>query len=152
MQAVELYAKDRTGSGRGSERARQRDGSGSIRTVAKMLQFSVLAGLPRTEPQVKPNLGAFITIIDYPGRILLMDEPFAALDAQTREFMQAELLRIWSHAGKTVLFVTHQIDEAAFLADRVLVFGTRPGRLKQEFAAPFERPRALALHVASART
>ena len=77
--------------------------------------------------------------------ILLMDEPFAALDAQTREFMQAELLRIWSHAGKTVLFVTHQIDEAAFLADRVLVFGTRPGRLKQEFAGPFERPRTLAL-------
>jgi NitT/TauT family transport system ATP-binding protein len=77
--------------------------------------------------------------------ILLMDEPFAALDAQTREFMQAELLRIWSHAGKTVLFVTHQIDEAAFLADRVLVFGTRPGRLKQELAGPFERPRTLAL-------
>ena len=77
--------------------------------------------------------------------ILLMDEPFAALDAQTREFMQAELLRIWSHASKTVLFVTHQIDEAAFLADRVLVFGTRPGRLKQEFVVPFQRPRTLAL-------
>ena len=55
------------------------------------------------------------------------------------------MLRIWSHAGKTVLFVTHQIDEAAFLADRVLVFGTRPGRLKQEFEVPFERPRALSL-------
>ncbi|MBX9829151.1 MAG: ABC transporter ATP-binding protein [Xanthobacteraceae bacterium] len=77
--------------------------------------------------------------------ILLMDEPFAALDAQTREFMQAELLRIRSHAGKTVMFVTHQIDEAAFLADRVLVFGTRPGRLKQEFKVPFERPRSLSL-------
>ena len=77
--------------------------------------------------------------------ILLMDEPFAALDAQTREFMQAELLRICGQAGKTVLFVTHQIDEAAFLADRVLVFGTRPGRLKQEFVVPFERPRTLAL-------
>ncbi len=77
--------------------------------------------------------------------ILLMDEPFAALDSQTREFMQAELLRIWSHANKTVLFVTHQIDEAAFLADRVLVFGTRPGRLKQEFSVPFQRPRTLGL-------
>jgi NitT/TauT family transport system ATP-binding protein len=77
--------------------------------------------------------------------VLLMDEPFAALDAQTREFMQAELLRIWGEAGKTVLFVTHQIDEAAYLADRVLVFGTRPGRLKRELAVPFARPRTLAL-------
>ena len=77
--------------------------------------------------------------------ILLMDEPFAALDAQTREFMQAELLRIWQKAGKTVIFVTHQIDEAAFLADRVIVFGTRPGRLKAEFAVPFARPRSLAI-------
>ena len=77
--------------------------------------------------------------------ILLMDEPFAALDAQTREFMQAELLRIWQKAGKTVIFVTHQIDEAAFLADRVIVFGTRPGRLKAEFAVPFARPRNLAI-------
>ena len=77
--------------------------------------------------------------------ILLMDEPFAALDAQTREFMQTELLQIWAKAGTTVLFVTHQIDEAVFLADRVLVFGTRPGRLKQEFIIPFERPRTLAL-------
>jgi NitT/TauT family transport system ATP-binding protein len=77
--------------------------------------------------------------------ILLMDEPFAALDAQTREFMQVELLRIWQKAGKTVIFVTHQIDEAAFLADRVVVFGTRPGRLKAEFAVPFARPRGLEL-------
>jgi ABC-type nitrate/sulfonate/bicarbonate transport system ATPase subunit len=77
--------------------------------------------------------------------ILLMDEPFAALDAQTREFMQAELLRIWQKAGKTVIFVTHQIDEAAFLADRVVVFGTRPGRLKAEFAVPFARPRTLGI-------
>jgi NitT/TauT family transport system ATP-binding protein len=77
--------------------------------------------------------------------VLLMDEPFAALDAQTREFMQAELLNIWSKSGKTVLFITHQIDEAAFLADRVLVMGTRPGRIKQEFHIGFDRPRALSL-------
>ena len=77
--------------------------------------------------------------------ILLMDEPFAALDAQTREFMQAELLRIWQEAGKTVMFVTHQIDEAIFLADRVFVFGTRPGRLRAEFEVPFERPRRLSI-------
>ncbi|HEY8578549.1 MAG TPA: ABC transporter ATP-binding protein [Beijerinckiaceae bacterium] len=77
--------------------------------------------------------------------ILLMDEPFAALDAQTREFMQAELLRIWRQAQKTVLFVTHQIDEAVFLADRVIVFGTRPGRFKADFKVDFPRPRSLSL-------
>jgi len=77
--------------------------------------------------------------------VLLMDEPFAALDAQTREFMQAELLKIWAQANKTVVFITHQIDEAVFLADRVAVMGTRPGRIKQIFDVPFERPRQLAL-------
>jgi NitT/TauT family transport system ATP-binding protein len=75
--------------------------------------------------------------------ILLMDEPFASLDAQTREFMQEELLKIWERAGKTVLFITHQIDEAIFLADRVFVFGTKPGRLKAEIIIPFDRPRSL---------
>jgi NitT/TauT family transport system ATP-binding protein len=75
--------------------------------------------------------------------ILLMDEPFAALDAQTREIMQAELLRIWERGQKTVLFVTHQIDEAVFLSDRVLVFARRPGRLQEEVKIPLPRPRAL---------
>ena len=62
-------------------------------------------------------------------KILLMDEPFASLDAQTRELMQEELTRIWAKARKTVLFITHQIDEAIYLADRVVVFSGRPDRI-----------------------
>jgi NitT/TauT family transport system ATP-binding protein len=75
--------------------------------------------------------------------ILLMDEPFAALDAQTRVIMQAELMRICRETGKTVLFVTHQIDEAVYLSDRVLVFTARPGRLKEEIVIDLPRPREL---------
>jgi NitT/TauT family transport system ATP-binding protein len=75
--------------------------------------------------------------------VLLMDEPFAALDAQTREIMQTELLRIWEQGRKTVLFVTHQIDEAVFLADRVIVLARRPGRLQEIVRIKLPRPRAL---------
>jgi ABC-type nitrate/sulfonate/bicarbonate transport system ATPase subunit len=75
--------------------------------------------------------------------ILLMDEPFASLDAQTRELMQEELLRIWVSARKTVLFITHQIDEAIYLSDRVVVFSGRPGRVKEILPVPIERPRRL---------
>jgi NitT/TauT family transport system ATP-binding protein len=77
--------------------------------------------------------------------VLLMDEPFAALDAQTREFMQSELLKIWTQAKKTVLFITHQINEAVYLADRVVVMSARPGRVKGTFDIPFSRPRSLVL-------
>jgi NitT/TauT family transport system ATP-binding protein len=73
--------------------------------------------------------------------VLLMDEPFAALDAQTRDLMQIELLRIWQTAKKTVLFVTHQIDEAIYLSDRVVVMTKRPGRAKQIFDIGLPRPR-----------
>jgi NitT/TauT family transport system ATP-binding protein len=78
-------------------------------------------------------------------QVLLMDEPFASLDAQTREIMQRELLKIWGQRRKTVLFITHQIDEAIYLADRVLVFSYRPGRLTADIRIPFPRPRELAL-------
>jgi NitT/TauT family transport system ATP-binding protein len=77
--------------------------------------------------------------------ILLMDEPFSALDAQTREIMQTELMRIWEEGRKTVLFVTHQIDEAVFLSDRVLVLGRRPGRIQETTDVALPRPRALAI-------
>ena len=77
--------------------------------------------------------------------LLLMDEPFASLDAQTREIMQSELLSIWRRTSKTVLFITHQIDESVFLSDQVIVFGSRPGRVKASISIPFERPRQLSL-------
>ena len=77
--------------------------------------------------------------------VMLMDEPFAALDAQTREIMQSELLRIWQETKKTVLLVTHQIDEAVYLSDRVLIFTVRPGRLKQEVRIDLPRPRELSI-------
>ncbi len=76
-------------------------------------------------------------------KILLMDEPFAALDAQTRELMQEELTRIWATAQKTVLFITHQIDEAIYLADRVIVFSGRPGKVKESIIVDIERPRPI---------
>lgn len=78
-------------------------------------------------------------------KILLMDEPFAALDAQTRDMMQAELLDIWSQTGKTVLFITHQINEAIYLSDRVIVMSARPGRILDDVHIDLPRPRGLAV-------
>ncbi len=75
--------------------------------------------------------------------VLLMDEPFAALDAQTREIMQDELLRIWRATHNTVIFITHQIDEAVFLADRLMIMSARPGRVQELIPIEIERPRSL---------
>jgi len=75
--------------------------------------------------------------------VLLMDEPFAALDAQTREVMQTELLDIWTRHRKTVVFITHQLDEAVLLADRVIVMAAHPGRVREEIPIDIPRPRDL---------
>ncbi len=75
--------------------------------------------------------------------LILLDEPFASLDAQTREFMQAELMRIWQATRTTAVFITHQINEAIYLADRVVVLTARPGRMKSVLPVNFPRPREL---------
>jgi NitT/TauT family transport system ATP-binding protein len=75
-------------------------------------------------------------------KVLLMDEPFAALDAQTRLMMQEQLVQLWEQSKITVMFVTHDVDEAILLADRILVMTSRPGRIKAEITVELERPRS----------
>jgi NitT/TauT family transport system ATP-binding protein len=82
---------------------------------------------------------AFVTD---PG-MLLMDEPFAALDAQNRVILQAELVRLWEQTGKTVLYVTHSIEEALLLGDRTVIMTAQPGRIKRIIDVPFPHPRNL---------
>ena len=82
-------------------------------------------------------------------RILLMDEPFGALDHQTRELMQELLLSIWEAERKTVLFVTHDIDEAIFMGTRAVVMSARPGRIKCDIAVPLEHPRHYSVKTAA---
>ena len=88
-------------------------------------------------------------VVDAP--LLLMDEPFGALDAQTRRHMQGELLGIWAADRRTVVFVTHDIDEAVLLGDRVIVMSARPGRILANIPIPFARPRDQRRNAAEAR-
>ena len=90
-------------------------------------------------------------LINHP-RVMLMDEPFGALDAQTRLMMQQLLLDLWARIRTTIVFITHDIDEALFLADRVLVMSPRPGRIIEQIAVPFPRPRDASLVTSPAFT
>ena len=86
---------------------------------------------------------ALARVLAFNPKVLLMDEPFGALDAQTRETMQEELTRLWERTGKTIVFVTHDIEEAVYLGDRVVVLSARPGRIREEVKIELPRPRSL---------
>jgi NitT/TauT family transport system ATP-binding protein len=122
-------------------------GKAALERVAPLIDMVGLRGFERHYPhelsggmQQRVNLARALAVD--PG-MLLMDEPFASLDAQTREIMQAELLKIWQQAAKTVLFITHQINEAVYLSDRVIVMSARPGRILAEVVIDLPRPRSL---------
>ncbi|PMS36295.1 NitT/TauT family transport system ATP-binding protein [Trinickia symbiotica] len=115
------------------------------REAAELLALVGLAGFESHYPaQLSGGMQQRVEIarvlINRP-RILLMDEPFAALDAQTRRRMQTLLLDIWSKVGTTVVFVTHDIDEALFLGDRIVMLSQRPARIVADIAVPLPRPR-----------
>ena len=125
---------------RHAERAERR------RRATAMLELVGLSGFGARYPHelsggMKQRVAIARGLVQDPP-VLLMDEPFAALDEQTRMTMGHELLRIWSQTSKTVVFVTHSLTEAVYLADEVLVMSARPGRIIDRIAIPLARPRS----------
>ncbi len=115
------------------------------RTVQKYVRLMGLEGFQHKYPKelsggMKQRVALARTLAYDPG-VLLMDEPFGALDAQTRELQQDELLSVWRERKKTVLFVTHSVDEAVYLSERVLIMTTRPGRIKSMLDIELDRSR-----------
>ena len=124
---------------RGADRAERR------RIGAEFIEFVGLAGFERRYPHelscgMRQRVGIARALTTRP-KLLLMDEPFGALDAQTRSIMQAELLRIWQAHRSTIVFVTHGIEEAILLADRIVIMSPRPGRIRHILGVDLPRPR-----------
>ncbi len=113
--------------------------------VAKLIEAVGLAGFEKSYPDtlsggMQQRVAIARTLALRPG-VILMDEPFGALDAQTRGDMQELLLRVWSETASTILFVTHDVDEAIYLADHIFVLCARPGTIIEDVPVPFGRPR-----------
>jgi NitT/TauT family transport system ATP-binding protein len=165
--SVELYGRKITSAGPDRGMVFQEFALFPWRTVRKNIEFGLdvkgipeqkraaiskkyidlvgLTGFEDAHPKelsggMKQRVGIARALANEP-RVLLMDEPFGALDAQTRNLMQKELLRIWSATKKTILFVTHSVDEAVFLADRIIVMTARPGKVREIIPVDLARPR-----------
>jgi NitT/TauT family transport system ATP-binding protein len=138
------FGLENRGVGRGEREARARE----------MLALVGLTRFARHYPHqlsggMKQRVGIARALANDP-EVLLMDEPLASLDAQTRTLMQEELLRIWATLGKTVIYVTHSLEEALLLGDRVVLLTARPGRVSQVFPVDLGRPRGLEVRASPA--
>ena len=114
--------------------------------VAHMVEAVGLAGFEKSYPDtlsggMQQRVAIARTLANRP-QVILMDEPFGALDAQTRGDMQQLLLKVWDETAATILFVTHDVDEAIYLADRIFVLSARPGTIVEDIPVPFGRPRS----------
>ncbi len=125
------------------------------RRLAKAHELCKLVGITGFETRWPRELSggmrqraAIARALSYDPQILLMDEPFGALDAMTRDQMNLEIQRIWMSSGCTIVFVTHSIPEAVFLADRIILLSPRPGRIHSTTEISFERPRDMAIQTA----
>jgi NitT/TauT family transport system ATP-binding protein len=137
VQANVEFGPENRGAPRAERQARARE----------MLALVGLQGFADAYPHqlsggMRQRVGIARALANDP-EVLLMDEPLAALDAQTRAILQEELLRIWSGLGKTVIYVTHSLEEALLLGDRIVLMTARPGRVKRIFPVPLGRPRGL---------
>jgi NitT/TauT family transport system ATP-binding protein len=127
------------------------NGHGKLESDREAMQWLQLIGLEKFADAYPHQLSggmkqrvAIVRALANQPRILLMDEPFGALDAQTRCRMQAHLLEIWRKIDITIVFITHDLDEAIFLADRILVLSAHPGQIQELIEVPVPRPRSVA--------